>query len=430
MFAGRIFIGLVLPVLVLVTGVEPATGGGKVSDWPQFRGPGGKATGTGTGLPVKWTASDVRWKTDLPGPGASSPIIKNGKIFLTCFTGYGVAQGNPGNMDSLKRHVLCLDRASGKILWNQPVESKLPDQKFGDRLPLHGYASSTPVADDERVYAFFGKSGVFAFDHAGKQLWQTPVGDGIHGWGSGTSPVLFGDLVLVNACVESQSLVALDKKTGMEKWRLPRVRESWSSPLLVDLPGGKTEVIICTAGKIHGIDPATGKELWTCKGIGSYVCPTPVAHEGVVYAIGDRFKPTAVAVRAGGRGEVTSSHVLWSIGKGSVVPSPVFHNGFLYFAHDTLSTAYCVDAATGKVVYEERLLPQTDYLYPSPVVADGKLYYLSRSGQVFVLPAAPKFQILAVNDRLERSTFNASPVVHNGELLLRSDKTLYCIGKK
>jgi outer membrane protein assembly factor BamB len=401
------------------------------ADWPQFRGPGGRAISSDTGLPLKWSAREnLSWKTELPGPGTSSPIVKGERIFVTCYSGYGIRSGDPGDMAKLKRHVVCLGLGDGKVLWDRAIDSKLPEEPFTNRMPNHGYASSTPAADDERVYAFFGKTGVVAFDHAGKQLWQADVGSKVHGWGSAASPILHGDLVIVNACTESESLVALDKKTGKEVWRLPGIQETWASPVLVELPEGKTELVLSAQGRVHGLDPATGKSLWTAKGLSNYVCPTPVAHDGVIYVLGDRFQPTAMAIRAGGRGDVTASHVLWRTNKAGVVSSPLYHDGHLYFAHDTLKIAYCLDARTGKVVYEERLLPESDLIYPSPVLGDGKLYYLSRDGRMFVLAAGTRFQVLVVNDRIDRGLYNASPVIADGRLLLRSDRYLYSVGNK
>lgn len=395
-------------------------------DWPQFRGPGGLATSADKGLPVRWGPTEnIAWKTPLPGPGTSSPVVKGKRVFVTCYSGYGVP-GASGTMEDLKLHVVCVGLDDGKILWDKTVAPRLPEFRFGGRN-THGYASGTPAADDGRVYAFFGRTGVVAFDHAGNQLWHTPVGDKVHEWGSGSSPVLYGDMVIVNAGVESGALVALDKTTGKEAWRVPGMRETWASPLVVELPGGKAEVVMSSQGRVMGIDPESGEVLWTCQGLRNYACPTPVAHAGVVYVVGDRFQPTALAIRAGGRGDVTNSHVLWRVNKGPVVPSPVYHDGHLYFAHDTLRIAYCLDARDGKVVYEERLRPESDILYPSPVLADGKLYYLSRDGRGFVLKAGPEYEVLAANERLERSAFNASPAVAGGRLLLRSDRHLYCI---
>ena len=189
------------------------------ADWPQFRGPQVSGVSTETGLPTKWSAKDgAAWKVEMPGPGTSSPAFIGDRIFITYYTGYNVPGKPKGEPSDLRRHLLCLDRKTGKQLWDKAVEAKLPEQ---DNIrDSHGYASSTPAADAERVYCFFGKSGVVAFDHSGKQLWQADAGQKVHdNWGSASSPILYGDLVIVNASVESDSLYAFDKKTGRRSGR-------------------------------------------------------------------------------------------------------------------------------------------------------------------------------------------------------------------
>ncbi|HVX57484.1 MAG TPA: PQQ-binding-like beta-propeller repeat protein, partial [Candidatus Saccharimonadales bacterium] len=251
------------------------------ADWPQFRGPGGLGTSQDTGLPTTWSDdSNIVWKTDLPGFGTSSPITHQGRIYLTCYGGYGTNAEQPGEMDDLARYVVCLDRKQGEILWKQKVQTLLPEQQYQGFQSLHGYASSTPATDGERLYVFFGKSGVFAFDLEGKQLWQADVGSKIHNWGSATSPVLFQNLVIVNASVESGALVALDKNTGREVWRTPGMIAAWNSPLLVDLPGGRVDLVMSVKGRLLGFDPATGEQRWHSKGIEDYVCPSVIAHDG------------------------------------------------------------------------------------------------------------------------------------------------------
>lgn len=400
-----------------------------VGDWPQFRGPDGLATSKSAKLPLKWSATqNIVWKTPLPGPGSSSPIVVGDRVFLTCYTGYGPAARGATSQDDLKLHVLCLNRADGRILWDKPIAPELPEK---ERIREdHGYATSTPAADSERVYVFFGKTGVFAFSHDGRELWRASVGSRISGWGSAASPVLHRDLVFINASVESESLVALNKQTGKEAWRAGGIKEAWNTPLLVEVAAGKRELVVPIFGKVLAFDPDSGESLWNCDtGIGWYMCPSPVAHEGVVYSIGGR-SGGGLAVRAGGRGNVTASHGLWRLTKGSNVSSPVYHDGHLYFAHDNLGIVYCVDAKTGQVAYEERLNPAPGMVYPSPILADGKLYYVSRSGRAFVLAAKPKFELLAQNSLPDGGMFNASPAVADNRLLLRSDKFLYCIGEK
>lgn len=397
----------------------------EAADWPQFRGPAGQGISLAQGLPVTWAADQgIAWKTALPGPGGSSPVVFGDRIYLTCYTGYAVPGAPGGDLGALVRHVVALRRTDGQILWKREVPASQPEQA---KVRDHGYASSTPLADADRVYVFFGRSGVFAFDHAGKQLWRADVGSQTHGWGSAASPVLYRDLVIVNAAVESESLVALNKATGKEVWRAGGIKESWNTPILVPGAGGKPELVVAMLGKVLGFDPETGQPLWSCTtGIGWYMVPSLVSDQDVVYCIGGRTGG-ALAVRTGGRGDVTASHRLWTLNKGSNVSSPILHDGHLYWLHENLGIAVCVEAKTGRLVYEERL-ERADQFYASPVLADGRLYCVDRRGGVHVLAAKPKFAALARNDLGDRSSFDASPAVDGRRLLIRSDKHLYCVG--
>jgi hypothetical protein len=416
-----------LAALLLAALILPATG----ANWPNFRGPDDSGVSRDKGLPVKWgDVTNLIWKTRLPGPGASSPIIWADRVFVTCYTGYGVPGEGQGDQKNLKRHLLCIDRAAGKILWDKAVDAKLPETQYGGFIALHGYASSTPATDGKHVYAFFGKSGVFAYDFRGNQVWHADVGSRIDGWGSATSPLLHKDLVILNASVESGALLALRKEDGKEAWRCPGINRAWNSPVLVDVGGGRHEVVVRIPTAIVGVDPASGKKLWTCGGFGdSYVCPTVVARSGVVYSLGGRFQGEAAAVRAGGKGDVTNTRKLWSKRLGGPIPSPVPSGDLLAWVTDN-GSAHCVRARDGEPAFMQRLAG-SGTLYASPTLADGKIYVVSRANGVFVLAAGPKYQLVAHNTfGSDRSVFNGSPAVSSGQLFLRSDKYLYCIGKK
>jgi hypothetical protein len=420
--------GLVISFSASVVSADPADEASSL-DWPQFRGPGGSARSQDK-APVAWGPDkNMLWKEKLPGPGSSSPVILGDRVFLTCHTGYGLDAQSGEEMERLRLHVLCLHRDTGKVLWQKEVQPELPEEPYEKRMFNHGYASSTPAADRERVYVFFGRSGVLAFDHEGKQLWRASVGSKTHGWGSGASPVLHGGLVIVNASVESESIVAFDRKTGKEAWRAPGIREAWNTPLLVDVAGGSRELVVGMVERILGLDPGTGKELWRCEGIRYYMCPSAVAHDGVLYISGGRER-TTMAIRAGGRGDVTKTHLLWKVKKGSNVSSPIIHDGHLYLANDAGAIALCLDAKTGETRHEERL-PRIGEVFASPVLADGKIYYTGRhGGETVVVAAKPEFEVLATNALGEKSRSNASPAIAGGRIFIRTDDSVYCLGTK
>jgi hypothetical protein len=236
--------------------------------------------------------------------------------------------------------------------------------------------------------------------------------------------------VIVNASIESKSMIALDKMTGKEVWRVEGISSCWASPVLVDAGGGKQELVLNVPKRLTGYDPTTGEELWHCEGIpDGYICPSVIAEGNVVYAIGGR-KNTTIAVRAGGRGDVNESHVLWRVGKGSNVSAPVYLDGYLYWFHEKEGVALCLNAENGELVYEEDLNPQPGLIYSSVLAADGKLYGVSRENGTYVLAAKPEFKQLAVNELGDDSSrANASPIVSDGQILLRDDQAIYCIGK-
>jgi outer membrane protein assembly factor BamB len=432
------------------------------ADWPGFRGLRGGASDE-KDLPVQLTKENILYKTKLPGAGTSSPIVIGDKIILTGNAGYGTTitkgmtgsgfggkggsgkggfgkGGDGGDQKKLKLLVLCLDRANGAVLWQKEVQPKLPETPFSGMMREHSYASSTPFTDGKNIYVFFGKSGVHAFDLDGKQLWSADVGSSTHMWGSAASPVLYKDLVIVNAAIESKSLIALDKNTGKEVWRQRGLGTSWASPILVETKDGKHELVLSLPGKIAGYDPQTGKELWTCQGVvgggggggggkGPHTASTPVAKDGVVYVIGGGG-PTpaaALAVKAGGRGDVTSSHVLWKAKAGASNCSPVLSGDQLCFVDGTVTA---LNLADGKTAFKERLYSGKNE-YVSAVAAADKVYALTRNDGLFVLSGGSKFEKLGHLDFTgDTSVFNASPAISDGRLYLRSNEYLYCIGKK
>jgi outer membrane protein assembly factor BamB len=232
--------------------------------------------------------------------------------------------------------------------------------------------------------------------------------------------------VIVNASVESGALVAVRKKDGQEAWRADGMKASWNTPHLVAVADDRQELVVSVKGSILAFDPDTGEQLWNCHGIQDYVCPSIISREGVIYAIGGRTS-RCIAVRAGGRGNVTESHRLWEAKAGANVCSPVMYKDHLYWVSDRNRVAYCVRMKDGEVMHSERFPAQP---YASVLLADGKLYVVSRYEGTFVLEATPEMKQLAHNKFDDDSTFNASPIASGGKVLIRSDKYLYCVTKK
>ena len=404
----------------------------QAADWPQFRGPTADGVTTDTNLPLTWSEKEnLVWRTELPGPGSSSPIVSGDKVFLTSYSGYGIDIKEPGDMSKLKRHALCLDKKTGKVLWDNEIVTDLPNTPYnGTYITTHGYASSSAVTDGKGVFFFMANAGVFAFTLDGKKIWDVSVGEKPHPWGVGTSPILYGDLLIVNAALESNQLLALDRKTGKTVWSAKGFPASWNTPTIVKVEG-HDELVVNSSGILRAFDPKDGRELWSCESIkGAELCPSVVAHDGVVFVIGTGGK--AFAVRAGGKGDVTATHIIWQAQKGSNVGSPVYHDGHLYFVNDTRGTATCLDAKTGAVVSEQPMLKEKrDRWYATPLLSGNRLYYTSRQSGTVVLAAKPTFEVLATNVIADDdSVTNASPAVSDGQIFLRSNKYAYCFGRK
>lgn len=396
-----------------------------VVDSVRFRGPNGSGKSDASAIATQWSNNrGVLWKTPLPGAGASSPIVFQNRVYVTAYSGFFVPGAESGSLSDLKRHLLAIEVADGSIAWQQSVPAVLPEE---DSIRDHGFAANSVAVDSQHVYVFFGKTGVFAFNHQGNLVWKTSVGTNTHGWGTAASPVVHGDLLFINASVESESLVALDRRTGKEVWRADDIRESWNTPLVITAPNGRQELILATQGTVRAFAPDSGKLLWTCNtDISWYMVPSIVEHDGVVFCLGGRSGTAGLAVRTGGNGDVTATHRLWTSQKGANVSSPVFHEGHLYWVNEARETAYCAEASTGEVVYEQRL-PRGGQFYASAFLANNAIYYLNRDGQTFVVAAKPEFELLATNDLRDGGVFNATPTAANNRLFVRSDKFLYCI---
>jgi len=405
----------------------------QASDWPQFRGPGGVGRSDEKNLPSEWNeGKNLKWKIALPGPGSSSPIVWGDRLFITCYSGYGV-EGSVGNVGDLKRHLLCIHPDDGSVRWSKTVDSTAKEDAWRGYIREHGYASSTPICDGERVYVFFGKTGALAFDLDGREIWRKNLGteSSNRRWGSGPSPILYENLLIVNASEESRTIYALNKLNGTEAWKVEadKTELTYGTPALVNLPNGQREMVIAVPNEVWGFNPNMGICTWWAKtALRGNISPSVLAVKDVVYAFGGFPRIGSVAIRAGGKQDVTDTRILWTSQDSSYVPSPVEHNGHLYWVSDR-ALAFCMEAATGKVLYKEKLKVQGDKaFYASVVYADNRLYAVSRTNGSFVLAAKPTFEVVSHNvfDSAQ-SDFNGSPAVSKGRIFLRSNKFLYCI---
>ena len=405
-------------------------------DWSRFRGPNGSGVSTAKKIPLTWDdQSHLQWQIPLAGPGSSSPILVGDRLLLTYYTGYGTPTTN-SNPAALVRHLLCVSQKDGSTLWDRTIPAEAGEDRYGGFLRDHGYATSTPVADAENVYVFCGKSGVIAFTHDGKELWKTSVGTGSarNGWGSGSSPVLFGDFVIVNAGAESQALIALNKQTGTQVWKsdAPNLHGSWSTPVLVDVPASgttpaRTELVISAPHEIWGFNPTNGDFQWFAEAVADdTICGSLVARDGIVYAVGGRTA-SAVAVRAGGKDDVSKTHTVWKAALASYVPSPVLAGDRIFNVNER-GIIGCLNAASGDKIFQQRL-EDAGGVYASPVFADGHLFVVTRRNGTFVLSGNGNGEVIAQNKFTDDTDFNASPAITEGRLFLRSNQALYCIGE-
>jgi outer membrane protein assembly factor BamB len=259
----------------------------------------------------------------------------------------------------------------------------------------------------------------------GEEAWTANSGTKAHGWGSWSSPVFCDGLLILNAAIECGEIGSFETSSGGVRWHTPGLGTCWSTPVLVETTTGSRELVLNTEGRIVAFNPESGEELWSCRGFSGNVASSVVAHQGIVYATGGKNGVT-VAIQAGGRGDVTESHVLWRANYGAGSTSPLYHDGHVYVINDR-GTAYCLSAVDGQLVTEKPI--STGDVFASPVVADGKIYMVTRERGTFVLSASPDMTTLAENHfESDGSAFNASPAVCDGQLFLRSDRFLYCLG--
>ena len=385
--------------------------------WPRWRGPSGQGLVEGTNYVDTWSdRKNVLWKVELPGSGNSSPIIWGDRIFLT--TSYD---------NGRRRSILCLRRSDGKLLWETFAPETDPERAYWK----NGHASGTPTTDGKRIYAYLGNHGLLSVDFNGKQVWHHSFGPVNPLHGTACSPLLYRDKVIVYQDHRGPSgsfVAAFDKRTGNQLWRTEREeRTGWGSPVAIRV-GDREEIIVSSYKRVYAYHPETGAQIWSCAGNLVEVTPTPVAGHGLLFCSSGRAGPT-LAIRPGGSGDVTATHIQWRTSKGSpFVPSPLLYGDYLYLVNDMVSVATCYEARTGKLMWQGRLgEAQREGFSASPVGVDGKVFFTNDSGETFVLKAGPEFEVLRVN-RLQARTL-ASPALVDGRWYFRTDQHLLCIGR-
>ncbi len=453
--------------------------------WPNWRGPLATGAAPEANPPLEWSETkNVKWKVKTPGFGTSTPIIWGNRVFILTAIPTGkkveetksvaaaatpVSQENPPREERPRRGgprsddagtpgegrrpggpppggggfrseapdekyqfvVLCLDRNTGKTLWQKVAREEVPHE--GHHRD-HGFASASPVTDGEHLIASFGSRGLFCYDLDGNLKWEKDFGDmqTRNSFGEGASPALHGNTVVINWDHEGPDdfIVALDKRTGKELWRTPRKdATTWSTPLMVE-HGGKTQVVVNATENVISYDLATGKEIWSTTGQTVNVIPTPVTDGKVVYAMSGFRGATLQAIQLGRTGDLTGTDaILWTHNKSTpYVPSPLLVDGLLYFVSGNNGQLSCFDAKTGKAHYEAERLEGVFGIYASPVSAKDRVYVLGREGACMILKKGSKLEISGIN-KLDDKT-DASIAMAGNQLFIRGHQNLYCIEGK
>ncbi|MFN0017384.1 MAG: PQQ-binding-like beta-propeller repeat protein [Pirellulaceae bacterium] len=412
-------------LLILIVFSAPAL----AADWPGWRGPTGQGFCEEKDIPVTWSDKEnVKWKVPLENPGNSTPVVWGDKIFLT--------QGNKGGSI---RSLLCLARADGKLIWQKDVAYAEKEKNWNEDW----YANASPALDGERAVASFGSAGMYCYDFDGKELWKrTDLGVWEHAFGNGSSPVLHGNLAILwcgpNETKGRNFLLAVNKKTGETVWEQDQSYGSWSTPLLTKVDGQDQLILGYSrdvkgqpenkTGFLYGFDPGSGKEIWKCQGLNSYCYASPLFGDGVAVGMSG-YGGSALAVKLGGAGDITSSR-LWlhpsntqRVGSGMVV------SGHVYIV-DENGLPRCYDLQSGEEKWKVEKRPGTgSTTWGSMVHVEGRLYVLMRSGETLVFAAKPTYELLAVNKLSGESTYS-SPAISNGQIFLRTFKHLWCIEQK
>jgi outer membrane protein assembly factor BamB len=396
-------------------------------NWPGWRGPYGNGQSAEKSVPLEWKVPDnVRWKIELPSRGNSSPIVWGDRVFIT----------QPLDAKGQVRSLWCIDRAKGKVLWKKEVHYK-------EQEPTHGtnpYCSATPVTDGKLIIASFGSAGLVCYDFNGQEQWRKDLGEMRHIWGNASSPILYKDMVILWCGPgEKQFLIALKKKTGEKVWQYdePGGKSgenktewigSWSTPVVARI-GEHDELILSVPGMVKGFDPDSGKELWRCDGLGKLVYTSPVCSpDGIVIAFSGFYGP-ALAVQAGGKGDVTKTHRLWHHPQQNPqrIGSAIILGNYAYLVSEP-GLAQCFVLKSGKDLWDKKRLGERTW--SSLVAAAGHLLIANDAGEIHVLKASPDFQPVARNPLGPGEVVQASITISDGELFIRSHRHLWCIGWK
>jgi outer membrane protein assembly factor BamB len=432
-------------VVAAIAAIVLCSAGVAAENWPQWRGPGSQGISSETKLPMEWSPEkNVAWKVEVPGRGHSAPVVWNDRVFLTTAIEGDVVPGakpaphtnggepfvHPDSVGANRKHtykVLAYDGRSGALLWEQTAWQGTP---FDDRHRRGSYASPSVATDGKVVYAYFGSEGVYAYTVDGKPVWKTSIGKvKTLGLGAASSPVLYEDLVILQADDDEgadSAIVALDVKTGKERWRTKRpVQVSWSTPVLV-AGSARTELVTNGTEWILAYDPATGKELWRSKGVESNAIHTPVVGDGVVVVTAGFPVKKTIAIKPGGSGDITGTpSVLWTYEKGTAyVVSPILYEGLVYLLNDR-GVMTAIEAQTGEIKYEGGRVPVPASFMGSPIAANGRLLLTSEDGDTFVIKAGAKHEVLGTNSVGE--PVYTTPAISNGRIYIRGEKHLFAI---
>jgi outer membrane protein assembly factor BamB len=428
---------LLIPAVLVVVG-SVSSAANRDQYWPQWRGPDATGVSKQAKPPLEWSESkNIRWKKEIPGRGAGTPVIWDNLIFISTAipqdaTGDAAHAPRGRTTGAHKYVVMALGRKDGRVVWERVAREEAPHEATHQEWGT--WASPSVVTDGQHVIASFESRGIYAFDMKGTPSWQKDLGDKTmrNQFGEGTSPVIHGNMLIIVWDHQAGSfIVALDKRTGEERWRVARDEiDSWATPLVVDV-GGRSQVVTSGMKQIRSYDLETGKLLWFGAGTTMNPIPSPVAADGLVFLTAGFRGNNLKAVRiAEAKDDITNTPALvWTLDRDTpYVPSPLLYDGILYFLKSNNGILSAFDAKTGKPHYQATRIEGLQNVFASPVGAAGRIYIPSQEGATVVLKHGPAVEQLALNTLDDG--FNASPALVDGELYLRGYKSLYCIAEK